>query len=155
MNENRKSIGGARGVTRLFAVQVLYCADILKKSAVDILSDECRQHQVMLAEDIPLDDVNDQFLCDLVGKYSEHAEFIDIIIISHLSNKWTADRLNKVVVAILRLGVTELLYFSDIPANVTFNEYIEIGKAFFPKRDVSFINGLLNSVHQENIRQKA
>lgn len=154
MCKERKSMGGLRGATRLFAVQVLYGADVLNKTVSDVLSHEYLTRKVVLSEDISLDDIDSAFLKQLVTAYGAHSEEIDELILSHLSDKWTIERLNKVLVAILRLGLTELMYMPDIPANVTFNEYVEISKAYFNKSEVSFVNGLLNAVYKESEKEK-
>lgn len=152
MKEDRKSIGGLREITRLFAVQILYSSDILKKNIVDVIREQYPDVSVILSEDITLNEVSREFLDTLIGAYSAHVGEIDAIIISHLSSKWTMERLNKVLLSILRLGVSELLYIPEVPANVTFNEYVEIGKAFLGKADVSFINGLLNAVYKADVQ---
>lgn len=146
----RKSVGGLREITRLFAVQIVYAADILDKSISDVLEGEYSGYHVMLDENISLNDIDFAFFKKLVDAYSSHASTVDQIISMHISKKWTIERLNKVLIAILRLGITELLYLPGIPLNVTFNEYIEISKSYFNKSDVSFVNGLLNMVYENN-----
>lgn len=150
MLEKRKSVGGLREVTRLFAVQVMYAADILNKSVSDVLKGEYSGYPVVLDENISLNDIDLAFFEELVNAYSSHASAVNQIISTHISKTWTVERLNKVLIAILKLGITELLYLPSIPSNVTFNEYIEISKSYFNKHDVSFVNGLLNMVHENN-----
>lgn len=154
MDKERKLMGGLRGITRLFAVQVLYGAEILGTPVTDVLCHEYLTRKVVLSEEISLDDVDASFFKQLISVYSAHVAEIDNLILSHLSDKWTIERLNKVVVAILRLGISELLFMPDIPANVTFNEYVEISKAYFSKSDVSFVNGLLNAVYKDSEKEK-
>jgi len=149
MSNTRKTIGGLREITRLFAVQVMYGADILQKPIAEVLTHEYLNKSVVISEEIFLDTVDTVFLKGLLDEYSAHATLIDEIILKHLSRKWTIDRLNKVLIAVLRLGITELLYL-DTPANVAFNEYIEISKAYFQKSEVAFVNGILNSAYKEN-----
>lgn len=154
MHEKRKSIGGVREVTRLFAVQAMYAADIMHKPISEVLSNEYSGHHVVLDEDISLENIDTDFFRELINEYLAHAQEVESIISSRLSQKWTIERLNKVIVAILRLGTTELLYLPNIPANVTFNEYIEISKSYFNKAEVSFVNGLLNMVYEEILQKK-
>ncbi len=56
---------------------------------------------------------------------------------------WTTDRMSKVDLAIIRLGVYEILYDDDIPANVAINEAVEIAKEFGQDESYSFVNGVL------------
>lgn len=154
MLEKRKSIGGVREITRLFTVQAMYAADIMHKPISEVLTNEYSGHHVVLDEDISLENIDTDFSKELINEYLSHAQEIENIISSRLSSKWTLERLNKVIVAILRLGTTELLYIPNIPANVTFNEYIEISKSYFDKTEVSFVNGLLNMVYEDILKKK-
>ena len=47
---------------------------------------------------------------------------------------------------ILRLGVFELLYREDIPAKVSINEAVDIGKKFGSGDSGAFINGILDRI---------
>ncbi len=65
-------------------------------------------------------------------------------------DKWDPDRLTKTDGALLRLGITELLYLTDVPPKVVINEYIELAKRYGDKESPSFINGILDKVHRAN-----
>ncbi len=67
------------------------------------------------------------------------------IIKPYLQN-WEADRLANVDMLLLRMALTELLYFSYIPYKVTLNEYIEISKTYCGPKSKDFINGLLDKI---------
>jgi N utilization substance protein B len=47
---------------------------------------------------------------------------------------------------LLRMGIVELLYFDDIPVNVTINEYVELGRQFSTDHSASFLNGMLDAI---------
>lgn len=70
---------------------------------------------------------------------------IDAHIIEVLKN-WPFDRISVIDKIILRLGTCELLYFKDIPAQVSINEAIEIGKKYGGGDSGRFINGVLDAV---------
>ena len=82
---------------------------------------------------------------DLFASATENCEKIDETIASYLRG-WTLQRLPKVSLALLRLGVAEILYFEDTPDSVTANEIVELAKKYGGDDDASFINGLLGSV---------
>jgi len=50
---------------------------------------------------------------------------------------------------ILRMAVYEMLFADDIPAKVSINEAIELGKRFSTKQSGSFINGILDRIRRE------
>ncbi|MGR9051999.1 MAG: transcription antitermination factor NusB, partial [Gammaproteobacteria bacterium] len=70
---------------------------------------------------------------------------IDAVIEDYSSN-WKMRRMACVDRNILRMAVFELRYCADIPAKVTINEAIDIGKKFGSPESGSFINGILDSI---------
>lgn len=74
-----------------------------------------------------------------------NAEEIDSKISEHL-NGWKIERLSKVNLSVLRLAVCEILYFYDIPYQVSINEAIEIAKKYGEDGSPKFINGVLASI---------
>ena len=81
----------------------------------------------------------------LIQNTEKHRGEIDGLITKHLEN-WTLDRLSTIDRNILRFATCELLYFLDIPLNVTINEAIEVAKKFSLEESATFINGVLDKV---------
>ena len=50
---------------------------------------------------------------------------------------------------IIRLALTEILYFEDIPAKVSIVEAVEIAKEYSTEDSSSFINGILDSIYNK------
>lgn len=75
---------------------------------------------------------------------------IDEMIRKHAQN-WRLDRMNSVDKSILRMGTAELLFFKDVPASVTLNELVELGKEFGEAETSSFVNGILDPISREPI----
>ncbi|GIN73530.1 N utilization substance protein B [Bacillus sp. J14TS2] len=90
----------------------------------------------------------DSFLQQLVEGTIQHLPEIDAEIQKHLEN-WTLDRLAKVDITILRIGMYELLFHDDIPENVAINEAIEVAKIFGDDQSGKFINGILSKAKKE------
>ena len=78
------------------------------------------------------------------GVVSQRAE-IDARI-EQCTDNWKLARLAKVDLVLLRLATYELIFCPDIPANVSFDEAIEIAKRFGTGDSPSFINGVLDQV---------
>ena len=87
----------------------------------------------------------DPYAEKLIGAVCDNTESTDEIISSHL-RKWTLQRIPKVSLALLRLAVTAILYFDDVPDSVCANEAVELAKKYAGEEDASFINGVLGSV---------
>ncbi|MBO0995281.1 transcription antitermination factor NusB [Bacillus sp. SD088] len=100
-------------------------------------------------ENVLEDEKKDPFLQQLVEGTIQHLPEIDAEIQKHLEN-WTLDRLAKVDITILRIGMYELLFHDDIPENVAINEAIEIAKIFGDDKSGKFINGILSKAKKES-----
>ena len=72
-------------------------------------------------------------------------------VISHNLKKWTMNRISKVSLAILRLGVYEVFYCDGIDDDITVSECVKLASDYAYEDDISFINGILGSI----VRAKA
>jgi N utilization substance protein B len=66
------------------------------------------------------------------------------LIIDELTSNWELDRIAKMDIILMKMAITELQIFSNIPTKVTLNEYIEISKFYSTPKSNSFINGVLD-----------
>ena len=49
----------------------------------------------------------------------------------------------------IRMALCEIVYFPDIPVEVTINEALEISKDFSNLKSRRFVNGILDSIYKE------
>ena len=84
-----------------------------------------------------------------------HKEEIDGKIEAHAVG-WTTKRMSKVVLAILRLSVFEMMFFDEkeLPYKVSINEAIELVKKYETGDAPKFTNGILSAVAEELGRTK-
>ena len=73
----------------------------------------------------------------------EHKDEIEAKILEHLQG-WKLDRLAKIDLSILRLGITEILYDESIPVKVSINEAVNLAKKYVDEKSGKFINGVLS-----------
>jgi N utilization substance protein B len=99
-----------------------------------------------------LSDIHDatgiDFAQNLISRSLLHEKEADEIMAKRLAN-WELERLAIIDRLILRMGITEILYFTDIPPKVSINEAIELGKEFGTDDSGKFINGVLNNVVED------
>ena len=69
-------------------------------------------------------------------------------IISEYSKDWNVDRLSSVSLAVLRLGIYEILYIDDIPSVVSVNEAVTLAKEFEGEEAAPFINGIMDKIKE-------
>ena len=62
---------------------------------------------------------------------------------------WETDRLAIIDVILIRMAVSEFLYFPSIPVKVTINEYLDIAKEYSTPKSKDFINGVLDSLMRD------
>ncbi|HEY0710606.1 MAG TPA: transcription antitermination factor NusB [Polyangia bacterium] len=106
-------------------------------------------NQVAGSEDeeagLPAADAYDRgFAESLISRATEQREQVDDAI-TKVSRTWRLDRMARVDRNILRLAVTEFLFFPEIPARVTINEAVELAKRYGAAESPAFVNGLLDS----------
>lgn len=82
----------------------------------------------------------------------------DEIISKHINN-WEVNRLAIIDKLILRMALSELLHFEEIPTKVTINEAIEIAKMYSTRKSGKFVNGILDAIltdlsSQDKIKKK-
>lgn len=89
-----------------------------------------------------------QFAIDLFRKTVTGGDEFEDTIAARAKN-WEFERIAKVDVILLKMGITEILNFPSIPVKVTLNEYIEISKYYSTPKSRVFINGILDNLIAE------
>lgn len=65
---------------------------------------------------------------------------------------WDPDRIAILDMLLMRMGVCEFLFFETIPPKVTINEYIDLAKEYSTQQSGQFINGILDNIHKELVK---
>ncbi len=99
---------------------------------------------------VSVSDKDRAYITDKVMDILAHKEAIDSTI-SEISEGWKLQRIGKEELAILRLGVYEVVYDETIPEKVAINEAVELAKKYCDVSASKFINALLAKlVKKEN-----
>jgi len=85
------------------------------------------------------------FAVDLFRKTVMHEEENQKLIGDKTKN-WEVERIAMMDVLLMKMAITEILYFETVPVKVTLNEYIEISKMFSTPKSKIFINGILDKL---------
>ena len=78
----------------------------------------------------------------------DHIADIDRLIADNIK------RLPKADLAILRTALAEMIYINTIPANVSINEAVELGKTYGDDRSYAFINSVLGKINRQLHEQR-
>lgn len=103
-----------------------------------------------LSEDIK-DDV--KFACSLFDCVIDNSTEYDGHISKYAKN-WDIERLSLMDRTILRMGIGEMVNFSNIPVKVSINECIDIAKNYSSPKSGKFINGLLDVISLNLLKEK-
>ena len=99
----------------------------------------------LFTEFLPEDETVQMFGKSLLKITLDQQDDIMQIIIPILEN-WDHERLAIVDTILLKLSVSEMLNFPTIPAKVSLNEYVELGKQYSTAKSKEFINGILDKI---------
>ena len=119
------------------AIQVLYQVDMAQSDLTEALRLFCEHFNAP-------ESIRD-FASDLARGAHEHQQEVDTLI-KRFSENWRLERMPAVDRNILRLAIYELLYRPDIPAKVSINEAVDLGKKYGSEDSGSFINGILDRI---------
>jgi N utilization substance protein B len=93
-----------------------------------------------------------EFAETLLTTVEEKKEYLHSLIIPKLKN-WDPERIALLDMILMKMGVSEFLYFETIPPKVTINEYIDLAKEYSTPQSGQFVNGILDNIHKELVQQ--
>jgi len=76
------------------------------------------------------------------------------LIIEEKTPNWESDRIADMDMILIKMAISEFLNFASIPTRVTINEYIEISKDYSTEKSSYFINGVLDKISKEFLKDK-
>lgn len=125
-----------RRAARLAAVQAIYQIDLTGVAAAPVLAEFLR-HRLGR-------DVDRELFEDLVRGSWERRRQIDETLSATLVETWPLHRLDRTLLAIMRVGVYELSAHAAVPAPVVINEYVDLAHAFFGGKEPGMVNAVLD-----------
>lgn len=137
---------GVRRDGRIIAMQTLYRYDITHAPLSELLDYSWLDDQYQETPKKTLD-----FASLLIGGCINHLSKIDDVISRHLLH-WDMDRLSRVDLSVLRIGVYCLVYEPEIPAEVTINESVAVAREYSSEESFRFVNGVLDSILKNEIK---
>lgn len=131
----------ARSQAREAALKALYQLDLrpdLSPGEVDeVLRAEAKNEDAL------------GFARELVAGTRKHLPEIDREVESTAHN-WNLKRMAVIDRNVIRIGTFELLHRPDVPPAVAINEAVVMAKKYSTKDSGSFVNGILDKIHQRH-----
>ncbi|CAB4332265.1 MAG: transcription antitermination factor NusB [Actinobacteria bacterium] len=129
----------ARSKARKAALDLLFEADIRATNVLDLLN--LRD----VVEEGPDARPIREYTRSLVIGVNENARKIDELITTYAQG-WDMDRLPNVDRNILRLGIFEILWSSEVPDGVAIDEALDLAKELSTDDSAGFIHGVLGRI---------
>lgn len=89
-----------------------------------------------------------EFALKQVQHYADHKDEVDRRL-SEAAENWSVERMASIDRDILRLAVSELLWSTDVPVEVSINEAVELAKKYGTQDSGRFVNGVLSRFADE------
>lgn len=128
-----------RTKAREFAIQFLYQVDITKQDVDSSLVDFWQNIEEEVDQEVK------DFASELVRGTTGNLSVLDSTLSQYATN-WRLERMAVVDRNILRLGVFELLFRTDIPPKVSINEAVDLAKKYSGVEAGKFVNGVLDKI---------
>ncbi|WP_104106595.1 transcription antitermination factor NusB [Nocardioides sp. 616] len=125
----------ARSKARKRALDILYASEMRSESPVDALDRSLADGE----------GPSNAYTGELVRGVWEHRSRIDEIL-STYSEGWTLARMPAVDRNVLRLGLYEMLYVSDVPDAVAVSESLALVRDLSTDDSPTFVNGVLGNI---------
>ncbi len=125
------------------AFKLLYSLQIITDKNIE------DQTRIFLENSGIKDDDAIKYIKDIIYGTNSENEKIESIISENIKADWDIKRISKIDLALLKLGIFEIIY-SKIPYKVVINEVVELAKKYGDDTSKSFVNGVLGSVVKKN-----
>lgn len=101
--------------------------------------------KIFSVSDLFINDEDREFVVNLFRQTIMHSEEYEKLI-SEKTVKWEVERIAMMDIMLMKMAISEILVFDNIPVNVTLNEYIELSKMYSSPKSSIFINGILDNL---------
>jgi N utilization substance protein B len=132
-----------RSSSREHALKILYQFDIVKRPIEAVIesywgAEESKDEEVITYANL------------LVKGIRANTDAIDNKISEYATN-WQLKRMAVIDRNVMRIGLYELKYTTDIPPKVAINEAVELAKKYGDLESSKFVNGILDKIHKKEI----
>ncbi|MCX6784938.1 MAG: transcription antitermination factor NusB [Candidatus Komeilibacteria bacterium] len=132
-----------RHLARTIVLQTLFEWDFNQQTG-DVQAMLNEQKKEFGGSDFDDHSFSNELLAQIINKLPE----IDSLITQY-APEWPIDQITYVDRNVLRLGIYELKFNTEIPPKVAINEAIELAKAYGGDSSGKFINGVLGTIYKE------
>lgn len=133
-----------RSEAREQAFKLLYSLQLIEEKNIE------EQLNLFLEENNIEDKDAIEYIKDIIVGTNKNNSEIEKIISENIKSDWDINRISKIDLTLLKLGVYEIIY-SKLPYKVVINEVVELAKKYGDDKSKSFVNGALAGVVKKGI----
>ncbi len=145
---NRKFI--SKSLSRYLVVQATFNESFgfdKNKIRNDFISEKDINFFIDMHSDFKKEIYDKNFFIKIFNNVFEKEVFINKLINTHLLNDWPLNRLSKVLHAILKVAVSEMILFPQTSLGIIISEYLMIAESFSIEKENKFINAILDKIY--------
>ena len=125
------------------AFRLLYSLQLIDEKNIE------EQLEIFIQENEIKDKDGIDYIKNVIVVTNKYNEKIEKSISENIKSDWDINRISKIDLTLLKLGIYEIIY-SKLPYKVVINEVVELAKKYGDDNSKSFVNGVLASIVKKN-----
>ncbi len=89
------------------------------------------------------------FLKKIFNNVFEKEDKILTLISQNLQSNWTVSRLPRILQAILKVAISEMISYPKTSMGIIVSEYLKLAESFSIEKENNFINAILDKIHKK------
>ena len=142
----------SKSLSRYLAVQAIFSQSFgfdKKKIERDFFDQNDSKFNIDLDCEVDMRKFDKVFFKKIFNNVFEKEDFICDLISNHLQENWTLKRLPKVLQALLRVAISEMISYPQTSMGIITTEYLMLAESFSIEKENNFINAILDKIHQK------
>lgn len=135
-----------RSIARIAAVQSLYQIFLVQSPPHQAVTDFYSHFEKDFLESRNKVSYDKNFFTLLVEGVVDSLSTIDPLIEKALPENWAINRLDLVLLCVLRAATFELWRMPETDSAVIINEYLNVTHSFYDDKEPGFVNGILHTL---------
>jgi transcription antitermination protein NusB len=144
MKAQKPSAKARRSAARLAAVQALYQIALVGTDVETVVGEFVRHRFGAELDGDRYVEPEPTLFADIVRGAAVRRQDVDAMIEGALDERWSLDRLELLLVAVLRAGTWEILANHAVPPRIVISEYVDVAHAFFGGKEPAMVNAVLD-----------
>jgi transcription antitermination protein NusB len=135
-----------RHVARLVIVESLYIKNFDESYDINKTSRNVIGLLPIMLGQLPAQNIELEFIDKILDGVSANLTNIDSYIERSINKEIALQKLDLIVLSIIRAAIYEMAFLEEIPTRVIIDEYVSITSSVCFKKEAGFVNGILDKI---------